>query len=138
MTQYDVVGEYGVQGDEYISLVVEADTVGEARRKFKEIVSLTHPDKWEKIGMHNISAYPITVVEKTIVILGLIDSGSWIQLSRVLLLDNTTLDAATQAMNELSDTLRAAKFTIQLGTDKDSVNFDPSKFLATRCELRGF
>jgi len=88
--------------------------------------------------MHNISAYPITVAEKAVVILGLVENGSWVTLTAQKLEDDTPRANAFAYTLEISDRIKLATHPIYLSSGTEVTIFDPSKFLATRCELRGF
>ena len=58
MQIYRVVGEYGPQGDQAISLDIEAENEGHAKNQFCEMVELTYPHEWSRMGRRNVSVQP--------------------------------------------------------------------------------
>jgi hypothetical protein len=56
MQIYRVVGEYGPQGDQAISLEIEAENEGHAKNQFCEYVELAYPHEWKHMGRRNVYA----------------------------------------------------------------------------------
>ena len=70
MQIYRVVGEYGPQGDQAISLDIEAENEDHARNQFCEMVELTYPHEWKRMGRRNVYAQlqpkPVSEIVQTI------------------------------------------------------------------------
>lgn len=56
MQIYRVVGEYGPQGDQAISLEIEAESEGHAKNIFCERMESDRPHEWERMGRRNVYA----------------------------------------------------------------------------------
>ena len=69
---------------------------------------------------------------------GLCQSGVWVRLFRMPLLDNLEHATAEKTMDKLSYELREMKTACSFGNETQSISFNPSAFLAIRCSLVGF
>lgn len=56
MLKYVVVGEYGPQGYQSISLVIEAENESLAINIFCERIETEYPHEWERMGRRNVYA----------------------------------------------------------------------------------
>ena len=56
MPMYRVTGEYGPQGDQAITLRIEADNEGHAKNIFCERMESEYPFEWEHMGRRNVYA----------------------------------------------------------------------------------
>lgn len=56
MQIYRVVGEYGPQGDQAISLDIEAENEGHARNQFCQTMETDYPHEWGRMGRRNVYA----------------------------------------------------------------------------------
>lgn len=56
MPKYEVIGEYGPQGYQSISLVIEAENEGRAISIFCERVEREYPHEWLRMGRRNVYA----------------------------------------------------------------------------------
>lgn len=54
MPKYEVIGEYGTQGDQSITLEIEADNIGHARNQFCEAMEKDYPHEWSLMGRSNV------------------------------------------------------------------------------------
>lgn len=54
MPKFEVIGEYGPQGDQCITLDIEADNEGHAKNIFCERMELEYPHEWSRMGRHNV------------------------------------------------------------------------------------
>lgn len=54
MPKFEVIGEYGPQADQCITLDIEADNEGHARNIFCETMELEYPVEWARMGRNNV------------------------------------------------------------------------------------
>lgn len=54
MPKFEVIGEYGPQGDQCITLDIEADNEGHAKNIFCERMESEYPHEWSRMGRHNV------------------------------------------------------------------------------------
>ena len=56
MKQFMVFGEYGPQGHQSISLLIEAEDAAQAKDLFCADMELNHPHEWQRMGRRNVTA----------------------------------------------------------------------------------
>ncbi len=66
MPKYEVVGEYGPQGGQSISLDITADTAPDALNDFCDIMKAEYPIEWERMGRRNVAVIRVVPPKATV------------------------------------------------------------------------
>lgn len=66
MPKYEVVGEYGPQGGQSISLDIDAAVPAEALNTFCMLMEADYPSEWKRMGRRNVAVIRVVPPKATV------------------------------------------------------------------------